>query len=209
MKLSEVVGENKEIAEKLSDAGITDVAMLKAALENEEKRSALQESSGVTAETLDEWEKAIESNEENEVKEEPEGKEGYTVKKKPVLTPELRKALTLKKEMDKHRPEFLRAECYKAERLGHKWRRPRGGQGKMRVGAYYRPKSVSIGYGSPLAARNLHPSGFSEKLVHNAAELKGVDPDTTAVRIAHSVGTRKRNEIALEAERLNIRILNG
>ncbi len=208
MKLSEIVGEDGEITEKLSAAGITDVDSLRASLDSEEKKETLRKS-GIADETLAEWEEKIKAEGTGQETGKPEGKEGYTVKKKPVLAPELRKALELRKEIDARRPEFLRAECYKADRLGHKWRRPRGGQGKMRVGVYYRPKSVSAGYGSPVAAKHLHPSGFSEKLVHNADELSGVDPKTTAVRVAHSVGTRKRKEIAEEAERLNIRILNG
>ncbi|MBX8635669.1 MAG: 50S ribosomal protein L32e [Thermoplasmata archaeon] len=211
MKLNEVVGDDAEVMEKLSAAGITDVDALDASLKNDEKRSEL-EKSGIAAETLDAWKAKIEAGEEeqkDEPAEETEDVQGYTAKQKPVLTPELRKALVFRKELEKHRPEFLRAECYKAERLGHKWRRPRGGQGKMRVGVYYRPKSVSIGYGSPSTARHLHPSGFAEKLVHNAAELDGVDPKTTAVRVAHAVGTKKRKEIAEEAARLNIRVLNG
>ncbi len=215
MKLNEVVGEDADIAEKLSAAGITDVEALSSSLESDEKREALLKS-GFTAGQLDEWQEKIdaggEEKEEKEGAEETEASgevEGYSAKKKPVLTPELRKALELRKEMAVRRPEFLRAESYKAERLGHKWRRPRGEQGKMRVGVYYRPKSVSAGYGSPVQTRRLHPSGFAEKLVHNVSELEGVNSETTAVRVAHSVGTRKRNEIAEEAKRLNIRVLNG
>lgn len=154
-------------------------------------------------------EEAVTKGGEHEAGEEKEAEEEYSPKKKPVLSPEIRLALGMRKEMAERRPKFLRAEYFKAQRLGMKWRKPRGKQGKMRLFAYYRPKSVSVGYGGPAIVRGLHPSGFAEKLVHNAGELEGVDSKTTAVRIAHSVGSRKRQEIVDEAEKLEIRVLNG
>ena len=67
---------------------------------------------------------------------------------------------------------------------------------------------VSIGYGSPAAVRFHHPSGFTERLVHNLRELEGVDPKKEAVRIAGSVGSRKRIAIINKADELEIRVLN-
>lgn len=67
---------------------------------------------------------------------------------------------------------------------------------------------MSIGYRGPRNARGLHPSGFQEVLVHNPAQLKGLDPKRQAVRIAGTVGGRKRKLIQDEAEELGVRILN-
>ena len=222
MKLEEIVGQDSEMLKKLSDAGITDEGALAERLEDEEKAAELQTSIGASDAELNSWKEklGIEANgaeeeaaEEKETvvaetsKPEEEGK--YHPHRKPSLTPALRDALRKRAETAARRPAFHRAEYYKADRIGLKWRRPRGNQGKMRLAVYYRPKLASAGYGSPAMARHLHPSGFAEKIVHNAGELEGVDPKPTAVRIAHSVGTRKRNEIVAEAERLQIRVLNG
>jgi large subunit ribosomal protein L32e len=70
------------------------------------------------------------------------------------------------------------------------------------------PPGVSIGYRSPRATRGLHPSGYREVLVFNVEELKNVDPKTQAIRIAHTVGRRKRVKILAEAKKKSIIILN-
>jgi large subunit ribosomal protein L32e len=44
--------------------------------------------------------------------------------------------------------------------------------------------------------------------VHNVGDLDGLNPRTQAVRIAHGVGTKKREQISTAAEKKGIRILN-
>mgnify|MGYP006270303325 FL=1 len=66
----------------------------------------------------------------------------------------------------------------------------------------------SSGYRGPKAARGLHPSGYREVLVHNSEECKEVDPKTQAIRIAHSVGKRKRARIIADAKKRKLIILN-
>jgi large subunit ribosomal protein L32e len=70
------------------------------------------------------------------------------------------------------------------------------------------PKLVEVGYRSPKAARRLHPSGYAEVLVHNVDDLDNVDPGTQAIRIAHTVGARKRIEITARARERAIHVLN-
>jgi len=70
------------------------------------------------------------------------------------------------------------------------------------------PKSVEIGYRGPKIARGLHPSGYVEVLVNTLDDLGKVDPKTQAIRIAHTVGMRKRAEISLRADEKGIHILN-
>jgi large subunit ribosomal protein L32e len=67
---------------------------------------------------------------------------------------------------------------------------------------------VEAGFRSPTASRDLHPSGFEEVRVHNTDDLDGVDAAVQAVRIASSVGARKRELIEDEAEEREIRVLN-
>jgi large subunit ribosomal protein L32e len=67
---------------------------------------------------------------------------------------------------------------------------------------------VRIGYGKVAEVRGLHPSGFEERLVHVASDLEGLDPEREAVRIAASVGNRKRMSIHDRADDLGLRVLN-
>ena len=66
----------------------------------------------------------------------------------------------------------------------------------------------SVGYGAPRQLRFLHPSGFKEVLVSSLKDLEKVDPKTEAIKIAHTVGKKKRQEILKKAEELKIKVLN-
>jgi len=156
---------------------------------------------------------AKEEEEEGEGEEE-EAEEGGKKKKKsdprprPRLDSETTKALVLRRAKNAARPHFIRQEGNRYARLGDTWRAPQGIQSKMRRHWRTHPDVVSIGYRGPRAARGLHPSGFREVLVHNEDSLDGVDPKTQAVRIASSVGSRKRARIQKDAKKLGIRVLN-
>ena len=67
---------------------------------------------------------------------------------------------------------------------------------------------VDVGFRGPVAARDLHPSGFEEVLVYNVDGLEGIDPKKQAVRIGGTVGTKKRIAIEDRADVLGIRVLN-
>jgi large subunit ribosomal protein L32e len=70
------------------------------------------------------------------------------------------------------------------------------------------PKSVEVGYRGPKVARGLHPSGYFEVPVRTIDDLSKVDPKTQAIRIAHTVGMKKRAEISLRASEMGFHILN-
>ena len=153
-------------------------------------------------------EKKPEKKGEKEREEEEAAEEEHEARKKPDLTDAIRAALRLRRQIARRRPRFYRQEWYRYKRLGMKWRKPQGGQSKLRRHMGWRINVVSIGYRGPKDTRGLHPSGFGEVLVHTVDELKGVDPKTHAVRIAGSVGGRKRQRIQEEADELGLRILN-
>jgi large subunit ribosomal protein L32e len=148
-----------------------------------------------------------EEEEEIEIVEEEEEKE-YKVKIKPKLSKELKHDLRVRKNIKDKTPHFRQQEWYRYGRINESWRRPRGMHSKMRKHKGYRPNVVSIGYGSPKKARNLHPSGFQEIMVYNTKDLEKINPKSQAARVGHSVGTRKRIEIEAQAEKKGIRILN-
>ena len=143
-----------------------------------------------------------------EKKEEEADEEEHEARKKPELTDAIRAAMRLRRDIARRRPRFYRQEWFRHPRLGLKWRKPQGGQSKLRRHMGWRINVVSIGFRGPKSSRGLHPSGFREILVHAPSELKGVDPKTHAIRIAGTVGGRKRQRILEDANELGLRVLN-
>jgi len=153
-------------------------------------------------------EKEPEPRAEEKEKAERETEVAYTPKAKPKLEAAVVEALKLRRVIASRRPAFRHQEWFRYQRLGEKWRNPKGMHSKIHRHFGYRPNVPSIGYRGPKAARGLHPSGFREVLVHNLRELEGIDPKVEAARIAATVGTRKRLEIQAAASEKGIRVLN-
>ena len=103
---------------------------------------------------------------------------------------------------------FKREGVDKKKCIKDSWRRPRGIQSKQRAQKKAKGPLPTPGYGSPVAVRGMHPSGVFELLVFNPLDLENVDPTTHAVRIAASVGGRKRSLIQDAAAAAGIRVLN-
>ena len=146
--------------------------------------------------------------EEAEEKEEEEGEGEYTPNAKPKLDPNLRRLLALRALKSASRPKFHRQEWFRYKKFGDEWRKPQGGQSKLRRHFGYRWNLPSIGYRGPREVRGLHPSGFQEVLIHNERQLEGLDPAKQAVRIAHGVGSRKRELIEKVCDGKGLRVLN-
>ncbi len=123
---------------------------------------------------------------------------------KPVTKRDLRDRERIKSK----KPDFRRQESWRYKRVDESWRRPRGIDSKMRKKKKGWPRSVEVGYRSPKKTRNLHPSGYVEALVYNVDDVEEVDSKTQVIRIAHTVGMRKRVEISARAEERGIRVLN-
>jgi large subunit ribosomal protein L32e len=106
------------------------------------------------------------------------------------------------------KPSFKRADAHKYKRLDSNWRRPRGLQGKQR--RHYKAKGAlaQAGYGSPTAVKGLHPSGYAEVLVCTVSDVEKVDASVEAIRVARTVGARKKALIESKAQELGIKVLN-
>ena len=105
-------------------------------------------------------------------------------------------------------PRFVRQESWRYIRVKGGWRRPRGKTSKTRLGMKGWPKTVKVGYKSGLKKRGLHPSGLEEILVRRPADLEKINAKTQIVKIAHSVGERKRIAIMERAEALELTVAN-
>jgi len=119
--------------------------------------------------------------------------------------------LRIRARVKRKKPRFRRQEWWRYPKFKNnpKWRRPKGIDSKLRLKKKGKARSPSIGWGSPRLVRGLHPSGYEEVLVHNVKELEAVDASRQAVRIAASVGSRKREAIVARAKELEIKVLNA
>lgn len=106
------------------------------------------------------------------------------------------------------RARFKRGGYGTKKQLSDSWRRPRGLHNKQRKLKKAKGAHPTPGFGSPVAVRGLHPSGYEDILVHNPQELEGLEAATQAVRIAGAVGMKKREQMQNRAAELGLRVLN-
>jgi len=112
--------------------------------------------------------------------------------------------------MGRKKPKFERYGWWRKKKLSKSWRRPRGHDNKVREHIAAKGARVQVGYRRKKEERGLHPSGRREVLVFNTNDLAQVGDaeEELAVRIAASVGKRKRGEIEEEAATRGITVLN-
>lgn len=104
------------------------------------------------------------------------------------------------------KPEFKRHDSHKKVKLSESWRKPRGLHNKLRQHVAAKGSIVKPGFGSPKAVRGYHPSGVKEVLVRCMSDLENLEG--CAVRIAGTVGRRKREKIESAAGEMNLKVLN-
>lgn len=124
------------------------------------------------------------------------------------MNSDISRALEIRERISQKRPDFIRQDAHRFPRLGEKWRAPKGPRSKMRLKKAGRPAIVEPGYRGPKIVRGFHPCGKKEILVHNIKELEGLNPSLYVVRIASSVGRKKRIEIIKKAQSLNLKVVN-
>lgn len=121
-----------------------------------------------------------------------------------------KRLIKLRAEMKRRKPNFVRMNSWCIARINDSWRSPRRSlDNKIRLERKGFPLRVKAGYRSPRAARGLHPSGKIEVLVHNPEELEGLDPKLHIIRIASTVGARKRGKIVNKAAEMGLHIVNA
>ena len=118
--------------------------------------------------------------------------------------------LALRDEVAQSRPKAKRDESWRYKRLETTWRKPKGVDNHQRKQkSRGRPGLVKVGHGGPKISLGLHPSGYTDNLVHNVNDLEKLNPKTDGVRLGHSVGTKKRKEIVTKAIEKKFKVFNA
>ena len=201
-----------ELKELLKEAGLPvsgKKADLIARLQDGAETSAPAEEESVEESAEESAEEEFEEEFDDEDWDDEEVDELHVARQKPVISDELKAALALRAAQKKATPSFRRTEWFRYKRLSRSgWRKPHGMDNKQRRNYKYRGSLVRVGHGKVSAASGLHPSGFEEVMIHNAAELDQMDAETQAARVGATVGGRKRENIHSRADELGIRVLN-
>lgn len=206
-KIQDLPYYREEYTAQLADLGVKELDELLEALKDADRKKVIvDELDGVGNKIADHWLELLSEKEaETEI---VEDEEKAVPKVKPVLDDEIKAALEFRSAKNDARPAFKRQEWFRYQRLGEKWRKPRGIHSKMRRHLSYRPPVVSIGFRGPKMVRDYHPSGFQEVMVYNPGQVDAVDPKVQAIRIGGTVGGKKRMAIIEKADELSIRVLN-
>ena len=104
---------------------------------------------------------------------------------------------------------FKRDGYGKKRQLSDSWRKPKGQHNKQREQKKAKGVLPKPGFGSPIAVRGMHPSGFFEVLISSVKELDGIDPKTHAIRIGATVGERTRVGLQEKAITEGFKVLNA
>ncbi len=117
-----------------------------------------------------------------------------------------KKDLEVRKVIKGKKPDFPRTDANKIKRLSRSgWRKAKGRDNKIR--RRLRGAMPSPSYGSPKSVKGMHPRGMFEVIVYNLKDLADVGKELV-VRIAATVGNRKKTEIVKEAKKLGLHVLN-
>ena len=121
-----------------------------------------------------------------------------------------KEALEKREQVASSRPDFIRQESWRYAKLDPAWRKPKGKDNHQRKQkSRGRPGLVKVGYGGPKIAKYLHPSGYTDNLVHTHTDLQKLDPKKDGIRFGHSVGAKKRREIISKAIEMKFKIFNA
>ena len=201
-ELSRVKGITDQLAERIKN----EVSRI---YEDIEAGEAVEESAQEVVGTAKVEVEAEEEFKEEAGEEDEEDKEIEAVPTTELeMESEFQRLMKVRKRQKSKKPNFIQTDQHKKKRLKKYWRRPKGLQNKKRRYILGKGGMARVGFGSPVAVKGLHPSGFQDVLMSRVQDLDELDPGTQAVRIARTVGQRKRMEIVNKARSLGLKILN-
>ena len=116
--------------------------------------------------------------------------------------------IELRKKINKKRPSFRRVESWRYVRVTDSWRKARGIDSRTRIKSKSGVKSPSAGYRGPKKTRGLHPSGYEEVRVVTIDDLKNLNNKKQAIKIATTLGVKKRIRLIDYAQSRGFKVLN-
>lgn len=116
--------------------------------------------------------------------------------------------MELRKSMKKKRPPFRRVESWRWNRVKDSWRAARGIDSKTRKKSKAGITSPEIGYRVPKKIRGLHPSGYQEVRVETLKDIENLNNKKHAIKIATTLGAKKRMTLIEYARRRGFKVLN-
>ena len=115
-----------------------------------------------------------------------------------------KRLMELRKTMKKKRPSFRRVESWRYKRVKDPWRKARGIDSQTRMKTKSGVKSPTIGYRTPKKVRGVHPSGYEEVRVETVKDFENLNKKKQAVKIASTIGAKKRMALIDHAKRLSL-----
>jgi large subunit ribosomal protein L32e len=122
------------------------------------------------------------------------------------MTTEIRRLIRVRSDKG---AVFKRDGFGKKRQLSASWRKPRGQHNKQREQKKAKGALPKPGFGSPVAVRGMHPSGYFDVLVFAEKDLENLDPKTQAIRISAGLGSRKRVSLQEKAIVAGFKVLNS
>ncbi len=120
-----------------------------------------------------------------------------------------KKAVKKKRIKKKNKPAFNPLNLGFMKRVKDRWRKPRGTANKKRRKHRFAGALPKIGYRNPEKIRGLRYDGRAEVLIRNLNDLTMLKGrKDVVVRIAASIGGKKRELIKLQAKELGIELVN-
>ena len=199
-QLTTIDGVGKAKAKLLYDAGFKTIASI--------KKAGVDEIAGIKGIGTKLANKIKASADEMVVEEEKIEEKPEALPVTIVLDEEMKRLLDIRKKQKSKKPQFRQTDSHKKKKLADYWRKPDGIHNKTRYALKGKTPLVEAGYGSPAAVRGLHPSGFEEVLVRTPKDIEALKVGRQAIRIARTVGSRKRAIIEKKASELGLKILN-
>ncbi|HIQ50575.1 MAG TPA: 50S ribosomal protein L32e [Nautiliaceae bacterium] len=126
------------------------------------------------------------------------------------MNEKIKKLLEIRRLIKKKTPSFIRFNPSHLKRLDESWRKPKGGDSKVRKKKKGKPRMPTVGFRVPKKVRGLLKDGTKPVIVNNLTELEALKEkkDEVSVIIASGVGKRKRELIIKKAEELGLKIIN-
>ena len=115
--------------------------------------------------------------------------------------------IEVRKQIKAKKPNFIRQDAHKKDKLKAKWRKPKGLQSKMRLHKKGYSRSPSQGWRSPKTVRGLDASGLEVVHVARLQDLQNVTKDQGII-IQSTVGAKNKIALLKAAQEKNIRVLN-